>query len=91
MFRVEWVHSALDELTAIWIGSDSTLRQAITAATNHVDLLLQTDPLRESESRPGGRRILLVAPVGILFRVEPDDRTLTVLRVWVFPKRSGAG
>ena len=64
MFRVEWVQSAHDELTAIWVQADSTLRPAITAAANHIDLLLRADPFSDSESRPEGRRILFVAPFG---------------------------
>ena len=37
MFRVEWLQSALDELSNLWIGSDSSQRHAITAATHALE------------------------------------------------------
>lgn len=87
MFQVEWLQSALDELAAIWMNADSGLRQAITAAAHQIDLILETDPLGESESRPEGRRVLFVSPLGLTFRIEADGQTVTVLRVWLFRTR----
>ena len=69
MFHVEWLQTALNQLAAIWTQADSTLREAITAASYWVDQQLQTDPYRASESRAGGRRVCFVSPLGILFRV----------------------
>lgn len=37
MFRVEWLQSAVDELAALWVDADSTLRQAITNASHQID------------------------------------------------------
>jgi plasmid stabilization system protein ParE len=88
MFRVEWLQTALNQLTSIWTDADSVVRQAITAAGNRIDQQLQSDPYSGSESRPGGRRIAFVSPLGILFRVEQDGQTVTVLRVWLFRKRT---
>jgi hypothetical protein len=87
MYQVEWIQSALDELAALWTQADSATRQAITAATHQIDQLLRTDPFDQSESRPGGRRMLHVSPLGITFRIEADGQTVTVLRVWLFRKR----
>lgn len=89
MFRVQWVQAAVNELTAIWTNADSPFRQAITAATHAIDEQVRTDPIGNSESRPEGRRVLLVAPVGITFRVDVRRRTVVVLRVWVFRRRNG--
>ena len=44
MFRVEWLQSALDELTNLWTQAN---RQAITAATHLIDQKLGTDPHNE--------------------------------------------
>jgi hypothetical protein len=88
MFRVRWEDTALSELAAIWLQADSALRQLITDATNRIDQQLQTDPLTDSESRPGGRRILFVSPLGITFRIEADGQTVSVLRVWLFRRRT---
>jgi plasmid stabilization system protein ParE len=90
MFQVRWEDTALGELAAIWVAADSALRRLITAATNRIDQQLQTDPLGDSESRPGGRRILFVSPLGITFRIEADGQTVSVLRVWLFRRRSQA-
>jgi hypothetical protein len=88
MFRVRWQDAALNELAALWLAADSPLRQRITAATSVIDQQLKTDPLGPSESRPGNRRILFVAPLGILIRLEADGQTVSVLRVWLFRKRT---
>jgi hypothetical protein len=87
MFRVRWQESALNELTTLWMGANSILRQGITAASNQTDQRLQTDPLGEGESRPERRRILFNPPLGITFRVEEDEQTVSVLRVWLFRTR----
>ena len=84
MFRVRWEETALNELTTLWVGAESKMRQVITAATHQIDQQLQADPLGPSESRPGGRRILFVSPLGITFRVEADGQTVSVLHVWLF-------
>ncbi len=87
MFRVQWLQTALDQLATAWVNADSTLRAQITRATQQIDHSLQTDPLQDSESRPGGRRVLFVAPLGILFRIEADGQTVSVLRVWLFRRK----
>jgi len=88
MFRVRWQKRALDELTDLWVRGDARLRGAITAATYTIDQELQTDPFATSESRPQRRRVLFVNPLGITFRVEEDGHTVSVLKVWLFRKRS---
>ncbi len=87
MFRVRWERRALDELARLWTQADSARRAAITAASHAIDQQLRSDPFGQSESRPGGRRILLVSPLGITFRIEADGQTISVLRVWLFRKR----
>jgi len=64
MFRVEWIQSALDELTTIWLQAPAAQRAAITSASHSIDRLLETDPHNAGESRPGGNRVLFVAPLG---------------------------
>jgi hypothetical protein len=87
MFSVRWEETALNQLATIWTAADSALRKTITATTSQIDQQLQTDPLGPSESRPGGRRILFLSPLGILFRIEADGHTVSVLRVWLFRRR----
>ncbi|MBY0526536.1 MAG: hypothetical protein K2R98_24285 [Gemmataceae bacterium] len=87
MFRVEWLQTAIDDLAAIWVQADSNLRQAITNASHQIDQQLSSDPFGPSESRSEGRRILFVFPLGISFRMESDEQTVTVLHVWQFGRR----
>lgn len=91
MYRVDWLQTALDQLAALWTPADSVLRQAITAASHEIDRQLQIDPYIRSESRPGGRRVFFAPPLGILFRLEADGHTVSVLRVWLFRKRGQLG
>ena len=88
MFRIEWLQSAMDELSSLWIGADSTQRQAITSATHAVEQRLQIDPANEGESRSGNRRITFVAPLAVRFRVEAYGQTVTVLHVRLFGRRT---
>jgi hypothetical protein len=87
-YRVDWLQTALDQLTEIWMQADALLRKAITQATHQIDRQLERDPLAQSESRPDGRRILHSPPLGVLFRIELDGRTVSVLRVWVYRKKA---
>jgi hypothetical protein len=86
-FRVRWEGTALNELATLWTQVSSGMRRLITRASHQIDRQLQGDPFGSSESRPGGRRILFLPPLGTLFRVEADGQTVSVLRVWIYRKR----
>jgi hypothetical protein len=87
MFRVRWERRALDALANFWTQADSSLRQAITTASHAVDQRLKSDPYNEGESRSHGRRITFAPPLAVIFRVEGDGQTVSVLEVRVFRKR----
>jgi hypothetical protein len=84
MFWVRWEEMALNELTTSWTEADSALRQLITAAAHQIDQQLQSDPYGCGESRTEGRRIHFIYPLGLLYRVEEDEQTVSVLHVWRF-------
>lgn len=52
MSRVEWLQPAVDELTSIWLKSDSMTRRAITLAARQIENGLSINPQEEGESRP---------------------------------------
>ena len=54
MFRVEWLDTAMVELMTLWLQADSTLRQALTAASHQIDQRLSHDPANVGESRTAG-------------------------------------
>ncbi len=87
MFDVEWLQSALDELTSYWIRANSVERDAITKASDQLEQQLRVSARNLGESRPRGRRIAFFPPLAITFRVEPDGKTVTVLHSRVFWRR----
>jgi hypothetical protein len=87
MYRVEWLQSALDDLTRSWIQADADQRKAITLATHQIDKHLQSDPDHVGESRHGGRRIEFFAPLAVTFEVNSDDNTVSVLHVRIYGKK----
>jgi hypothetical protein len=85
-YRVVWIASAVDELAHAWINADSQLRELIVAAAHYIDEQLAMNPYAASESRPGGRRIQFVFPLGIHYRIE-NDATVVVTHLWCFGGR----
>jgi plasmid stabilization system protein ParE len=81
-YDVGWLPDAERELARIWFTASD--RNAVTRAANWIDSQLKTDPANEGESRPNGRRILLVAPLGVIFRVVEADRRVVIAHVWQF-------
>jgi hypothetical protein len=47
-------------------------------------------PGDREESRDGGRRVLLVPPLGVIFVVRDADQTVFVIGVWGFAKKSSS-
>lgn len=87
MFRVEWLKSALHELTDQWMRADSEERQAITSAAWAAERGLAEDPIGQSESRAKGRRITFFSPLAVTFRIGADEKTVSILHVRVFRRR----
>jgi hypothetical protein len=81
-FTVLWSKKAENRLAELWLAAAD--RGSLTAAANGIDRLLRDDPDQQGESRPNGERILLIAPLGVVFRVGAADRIVTVLRIWQF-------
>jgi len=87
MFRVEWLQSALDELTILWTRADTLERHTITAASHTLEQRLRRNAHLEGESRSMGRRITFVPPLAVTFRIEADGQTVSVLQVRMFRQR----
>ena len=88
MFRLRWSRNAEDRLTEFWLRGDSPLRQAITTACHRLEQRLRADPHNEGESRPKGRRIAFEPPLGLIYRVEQDGQTVSVLQVLLLRPRN---
>jgi hypothetical protein len=87
MFRLRWTRQALDQLAAAWVGANADYRRLITLASADVELRLAAQPFTQGESRPAGRRILVVAPLAVTFRVDADKSEVTVLHVRFYQRR----
>ena len=88
MFWIRWEEAALNELAALWLQAGSAMREAITAAAHQIDQQLQANPYGLGESRPEGRRVLFFYPLGVLFRIEQDEQTVSVLHIWQFQRHA---
>jgi hypothetical protein len=53
MARVEWLQTAVEELTEVWLKADSSMRRAISLAARQIDDMLSVDPESQGESRNG--------------------------------------
>ena len=81
-YTVLWVPKAEQELARIWMEAKD--RKAVTTAAHSIEFELRHDPNSKGESREFDRRILLVPPLGVLFKVRPEDRFIHVLSIWRF-------
>jgi len=82
-WTVVYLPDAEQELAALWLDPDA--HADVTDAANRVDHLLRRDPEKAGESRAEeGQYVVFVAPLGVLFRVKPDDRLVEVIHVWTF-------
>jgi hypothetical protein len=88
MRKVEWLQDVLVTLALLWMQSDSDLRKEITKACHAVEKRLAKDPENEGESRADGRRITFEPPLAVVFRLEADGRTVTVVDVRLMRRRS---
>ena len=79
-FTVVWLPAAESQLAQIWLSARDRL--GISEATERIDSLLRTNPEQQGESRADDRRVLLETPLGVVFRVLPDDLRVQVLRIW---------
>ena len=87
MFQIEWLASALNELTALWLEADSATRRAIRDSVSAIERQLRRDPNSPGESREGSERVIFFDPVGASVEVDDDHRRVTVLHVWRIRKR----
>lgn len=84
MNRVIWTATAERKLTEVWLSAAD--RGLVADAANSMDRLLQLNPEQLGESRESGRRILLINPLAVKFRVYPEDRVVRVLYAWRYDR-----
>ena len=84
-YEIVWDVAAYRSLEEIW--SKKTPIGPAVDAFDEIERRLSESPDEEGESRSHGRRILIVAPLGVIFRVQQRLREVHILDVWDFPRR----
>ena len=79
-YTVLWLKPAEAKLADIWLAADD--REAITRAAREIDRFLNIHPHTVGETRSEEKRILIVAPLCVIFRVYEDDRIVRIASVW---------
>lgn len=85
-FEVVWDIVAYRKLEQIWDAA-ADLGPAVNAF-DEIERRLADNPQSQGESRPRGRRLLIVSPLGVVFRVQPRLKEVYVLDVWTFSSRN---
>ncbi len=82
-YTVLWRRFAENLLADLWRTAPD--RNAVAAAADRIDQLLQRDPLDLGESRDEeSLRILCEPPLAVDYEVDVENRVVSVLRVWRF-------
>jgi hypothetical protein len=84
-FTVTWLPDAEAELAELWLAASD--RERIRAAADQIDLQLRNDPTSVGESRARDRRILIVAPLVVTYRVRVADLIVQIVNVQAFAPR----
>ena len=82
MYSLDWLHSALDELHALWGVADASQQAALEWAIMDLDYNLSRDPHNEGESRSGNYRVAFSWTLAILFTVDDSRGLAQVHHAW---------
>jgi hypothetical protein len=87
-FTVIWTRPAEDSLANFWIEANPALRESITKAAAEIDRLLASSADSAGESRETeSRRMLVVLPLAVTFKVYATDRAARIASVHLVPER----
>ena len=81
MFRIRWPKSVNRKLLEVSAKADALSLTAILAAISNAEALLQNEPEFVGESRDADKRLLIVDPLSINYRIDFRRRIVKILRV----------
>lgn len=84
-YDLVWDVEAFRKLERIWY--ETTPLEPVASAFDELERRLILSPDEEGESRVRGRRILIVPPLGAIYRVQERMKEVHVLDVWTFHER----
>lgn len=76
-YRVIWHPDAFRRLRHFWIAAKQP--ESGIRAFDEIERIPQKDAEQCGESRPDGRRILIVPPIGVLFRTVAETNEALIL------------
>jgi hypothetical protein len=79
-FSVVWTPTARRLLAQLWLNA--TDRNEVQRAADEIERILAIDPMNAGESRVVNIRIIVEPPLAAYFDVSPQDRRVTVWRIW---------
>ena len=79
-YTVVWKPEAERRLTELWMESED--QQTLADAADLLERELAVVPESLGEERDEGTRVVIMPPVGMHYRVYPDDRQVLILTVW---------
>jgi hypothetical protein len=78
-YMVTWLPSALNELADIW--NQASDQQAVTDAADRIDDVLRRDADQKGQAYHGIRRLIVDAPLAVVFTPYRDDCRVFVIQV----------
>ncbi len=81
MFRIRWPKSVNRQLLDTSAKADSLRLTDILTAMSEAESMLENEPEFVGESRDADKRILIVHPLYVIYKVDSRRRIVKVLRV----------
>lgn len=81
-YRVAWDPDAFRGLMRAFVAANQP--PAAIQAFDEIERILSNDADAQGESRDENRRILIVPPIGVIFRARPDIAEVLILDAWMF-------
>lgn len=80
-YQVDWEPAAFRNLVKVWVASGEP--ESAIRAFDAIEATLSRDAELQGESRSDGRRILIVSPIGVIYRAKPEVGEVLILDAWL--------
>jgi hypothetical protein len=84
-YRVSWDPDAFRGLMRAFVAANQP--QSAIHAFDEIERILSDDADTQGESRDKDRRILIVPPLGVIFRAKPETSEVLILDAWMIAGR----
>jgi hypothetical protein len=84
-YRVTWDPAAFRRLVQEWTNAGKP--DAAIEAFDAIEEMLNEDPDLQGESRSHSRRILIVPPLGVIFRAKQESGEVLIIDAWLIRSR----